>query len=118
MWVGLRDPEDRVLNLVRLPNETRRARHRRQSTTIEHNIVAEALDGQREIAEHRAGKCIPRTVYVESQALLELTPDAIRDFPACLNVSRAVFAHVIRAPVLTVEHREQGRSHPLDPLPP
>ena len=80
----------------------------------ERNIAAEVLDGLREIREHREGKCTLRTVHFESRPLPELTPDAIRRIRESLDVSRAVFAHMIRVPVRTVEGWEQGRSTPPD----
>ncbi len=78
------------------------------------NIATEVLDGLREIREHRAGKRTLRTVHVESRPLPELTPEAIRRIRESLDVSRAVFAHMIRVPVRTVEGWEQGRSSPPD----
>ena len=80
----------------------------------ERNIATEVLDGLREIGEHRAGKVTLRTVRVEPRPLPQLTPDAIRDIRNRLDVSRAVFAHMIRVPVRTVERWEQGRSSPPD----
>ncbi len=80
----------------------------------ERNIAAEVLDGLREIREHREGKRTLRTVHVESRPLPQLTPDAIRRIRENLDVSRAVFAHLIRVPVRTVEGWEQGRSSPPD----
>lgn len=77
----------------------------------ERNIVAEVLDGLR---EHRAGKRTLKTVRVEPRPLPELTPDAIRGIREGLDVSRAVFAHMIRVSVRTVEGWEQGRSTPPD----
>ncbi|MYA15821.1 MAG: transcriptional regulator [Gammaproteobacteria bacterium] len=74
-------------------------------------IAAEVLDGLREIREHRAGRRTLRTVHVEARPL-PLTPEAIRDIRNHLDVSRAVFAHMIRVPVRTVERWEQGRSSP------
>ena len=78
----------------------------------ERNISAEVLDGFREIGEYRAGRRTLRTVRVEPRPLPELTPDAIRDIRDRLDVSRAVFAHMIRVPVRIVERWEQGRSRP------
>ena len=78
----------------------------------ERNIAAEVLDGLREIGEYRTGRRTLRTVHVEPRPLPELTPDAIRDIRDRLDVSRAVFAHMIRVPVRTVERWEQGRSRP------
>lgn len=80
----------------------------------ERNIATEVLDGLREIREHRAGKRTLRTVRVEPRPLPELTPDAIRRIREGLDVSRAVFAHMIRVPVRTVEGWEQGRTAPSD----
>ena len=80
----------------------------------ERNIVAEVLDGLREIREHRAGKRTLRTARVEPRPLPELTPETIRRIREGLDVSRAVFAHMIRVSVRTVEGWEQGRSTPPD----
>ena len=80
----------------------------------ERNIAAEVLDGLREIREHRAGRRTLRTVRVEARPLPQLSPEAIRRIRESLDVSRAVFAHMIRVPVRTVEGWEQGRSRPPD----
>ena len=80
----------------------------------ERNISDEVLDGLREIRQYRAGRCTLRTVCVGPRPLPELTPDALRGIRNRLNVSRAVFAHMIRIPVRTVERWEQGRSRPPD----
>ena len=80
----------------------------------ERDIASEVLDGLREIREHRAGKRTLRTVRVEARPLPELTPGSIRRIRESLDVSRAVFAHMIRVPVRTVEGWEQGRSSPPD----
>ena len=58
------------------------------------------------------GKRTLKTVRVEPGPLPELTPDAIRRIREDLNLSRTVFAHMIRIPVRTVEGWEQGRSSP------
>ena len=78
----------------------------------ERNIAAEVLDGLREIREHRAGKRTLKSVRVKTRPLPKLTPEAIRGIRSHLDVSRAVFAHMIRVPVRTVERWEQGRSSP------
>ena len=78
----------------------------------ERNIASEVLEGLREVRRHRAGKLTLRTVQVDPRPLPELTPDAIRGIRNRLDVSRAVFAHMIRVPVRTVERWEQGRSSP------
>ena len=78
----------------------------------ERNIAAEVLEGLVEVCEHRAGKRTLKSVRVEARPLPELTPEAIRGIRDRLDVSRAVFAHMIRVPVRTVERWEQGRSSP------
>lgn len=78
----------------------------------ERNIAAEVLDGLDEIREHRAGRRTLRTVRVEARPLPTLTPEAIRNIRNHLDVSRAVFAHMIRVPVRTVERWEQGKIKP------
>lgn len=79
---------------------------------IERNIAAEVLEGLREIREHRDGKLTLKTVRVQPRPLPELTPETIRGIRERLDVSRAVFAHMIRVPVRTLERWEQGRSSP------
>ena len=76
------------------------------------NIAAEVLDALREVREYRTGKRTLKTVRVEPRPLPKLTPEAIRAIRERLDVSRAVFAHMIRVPVRTVERWEQGRSSP------
>ena len=76
----------------------------------ERNIAAEVLDGLREVREHRAGKRILKAIRVEPRPLAKLTPEVIRSARDRPGVSRAVFAHMVRVPVRTVERWEQGRS--------
>ena len=78
----------------------------------ERNIVAEVLEGLREVRDHCAGRRTLKTVRVEPRPFQQFTPEAIRGSRDRLDVSRAVFAHMIRVPVRTVEHWEQGRSTP------
>ena len=78
----------------------------------ERNIAAEVLEGLREVREHRAGKRTLKTVRVEPRPLPKLTPEIIRSARERLGASRAVFAHMIRVPIRTVERLEQGRSSP------
>ena len=78
----------------------------------ERNIAKEVLEGLGEVRRHRAGKLTLRTAQVDPRPLPELTPEAIRGIRNRLDVSRAVFAHMIRVPVRTVERWEQGRSSP------
>ena len=80
----------------------------------ERDIVAEVLKGLREVREHRAGKRTLRTLRVEANPLPGLTPEMIRSTREELEVSRAVFARLLRVPVRTVEGWEQGRSRPRD----
>ena len=80
----------------------------------ERNIASEVLEGLREVRRHRAGKLTLRTAQVEPRPLPELTPEAIRSIRNRLDISRAVFAHMVRVPVRTVERWEQGRSRPPD----
>lgn len=75
------------------------------------NIAAEVLEGLREIREHRAGKRTLRTTRVP-RPLPGLSPERIRTIREELNLSRAVFASMLRMPVRTLEGWEQGRSKP------
>ncbi len=80
----------------------------------ERDIAAEVLRGLHEVREHRAGRRTLRTTRVEVRPLPGLTPEMIRKIREDLDVSRAVFAHLLRVPVRTVEGWEQGRSNPPD----
>lgn len=77
----------------------------------ERNIATEVLEGLREVQEHRKGKRTLRTTRVP-KPLPGLSPDRIRGIREELNLSRAVFASMLRTSVRTVEGWEQGRSKP------
>lgn len=77
----------------------------------ERNIATEVLESLREVREHRAGKLTLRTTRVP-RPLPRLSPEAIRAIRTELNVSRGVFAGLLRVPVRTLEGWEQGRSSP------
>ena len=78
---------------------------------VHRNIASEVLKGLQEVREP-----LSRTAHTEVQAkrLPELTPDAIRKSRHGLGLSRAVFAHMPRVPVRTLEGSEQGSSRPPD----
>ena len=59
-----------------------------------------------------AGKRTLRTTRVEAKPLPG-TPELIKRIRQEIDVSRAVFAGLLRVPVRTVESWEQGRSSPL-----
>ena len=69
----------------------------------ERNIATGVLEGLREISERRAGKRALRTVHIEPRPLPELTPETVRRIRESLDVSRAVFAHIIPVSVRTLE---------------
>ena len=77
----------------------------------ERNIAAEVLEALREVQEHRAGKRTLRTTWVPGP-LPRLSPEGIRGIREELELSRAVFASLLRTPVRTLEGWEQGRSKP------
>ncbi|WP_419163654.1 helix-turn-helix domain-containing protein [Candidatus Palauibacter sp.] len=77
----------------------------------ERDIAAEVLEGLREVRDHRAGKLTLRTTRVP-RPLPRLSPETIRGIRDELNVSRGVFAGLLRVPVRTLEGWEQGRSSP------
>ena len=79
----------------------------------ERNIAAEVLKGLQEVREHRTGRRTLRTTR-KVKPLPGLTPEMIKKIREDLDVSRAVFAHLLRVPVRTVEGWEQGRSNPPD----
>lgn len=76
------------------------------------DIAKEVLDGLHAIHEHSNGRRTLRTTQIESRPLPELSPSTIREIRDRLDVSRAVFAQLIRVPVRTVEGWEQGRCRP------
>ena len=80
--------------------------------SAERDIAAEVLQGLREVKEYRAGKRTLRTTRVEAKPLPRLTPELIKRIRQEIDVSRAVFAGLLRVPVRTVESWEQGRSSP------
>jgi len=84
----------------------------RQYNMTERDIAKEVLDGLHAIHEHRNGRRTLRTTQMESRPLPELSPSTIREIRDRLDVSRAVFAQLIRVPVRTVEGWEQGRCRP------
>ena len=62
------------------------------------DIAAEVLKGLHEVWEHRAGKRTLRTVRVEANPLPGLAQEMIRSTREELEVSRAVFARLLRVP--------------------
>lgn len=85
------------------------------ATTTERDIAAEALEGLREIRERNAGRPKLRITREEPTPRPELTPDAIRAVRAEIDVSRAIFARMLRVPVRTLEDWEDGRASPPGP---
>ena len=85
------------------------------ATTTERDIAAEAREGLREIRDHDAGRRKLRRTREEARPRAELTPDAIRAVRAEIDVSRAVFARMLRVSVRTLEDWEHGRASPPGP---
>ena len=78
----------------------------------ERDIAQEVVEALREVKEHRAGRRTLRTTRVEAKPLPGLTPDMIKRIRLEIDVSRAVFAGLLRVPVRTIEGWEQGKSSP------
>ena len=78
----------------------------------ERDIAEEVLKGLREVQEYRAGRLTLRTTRVKAKPLPGLTPDMIKRIRQEIDVSRAVFAGLLRVPVRTIEGWEQGKSSP------
>ena len=76
------------------------------------DVAAEVLKGLREVQEYRAGTRTLRTTRVDAAPLPGLTAEQIREIRREIDVSRAVFAGLLRVPVRTVEGWEQGKSRP------
>jgi len=60
----------------------------------------------------REGKITLKRITVERKEVPSVKPKALRKLRENLNLSRAVFAHVIRTNPRTLESWEQGRSKP------
>jgi putative transcriptional regulator len=76
------------------------------------NLFDELMEGLEALKDERQGKITLKRVYVDSLEPLEIEPSEIVGLRESLNLSRAVFAHVIRTNPRTVESWEQGRSKP------
>ncbi len=76
------------------------------------NLFSELQEGFSALQAEREGKLTLKRVSLEAMAVPEVEPDELRKLREGLNLSRAVFARVIRTNPRTVESWEQGRSKP------
>ena len=76
------------------------------------DIFTELLEGLHEVQAYEQGKITLRTHNVEPKPLPEITGETIREVRNTLDMSRAVFAHLLRVPTRTLEGWEQGKSNP------
>ena len=67
-----------------------------------------------EAKDHSEGKVTLRSHKGSLSEGLEITPVEIRDIREDLNLSRGVFAQLLRTSLRTLENWEQGRSSPND----
>lgn len=73
-------------------------------------LFDELLEGIEAMRQHREGKVTLRSC--EDQPPLEVDAELIRDTRERINISRAVFAHLLRVSARTLENWEQGRAQP------
>ena len=76
------------------------------------DVFNEVLEGLHEAKAHKQGKITLRTHKVESKPLPEVTGETVRAVRERFEMSRAVFAHLLRVPTRTLEGWEQGKSSP------
>jgi len=81
-------------------------------STQRRNLFRELREGFTALQNEREGKLTLKKVRVETLAIPEVEPADLRKLREDLNLSRAVFARVIRTNPRTVESWEQGRSKP------
>jgi len=76
------------------------------------NLFDELMGGVDALKQEREGKVTLKRVTFEELPEPIMAPDEIRDLRETNNLSRAVFAHMIRTKPRTLESWEQGRTKP------
>jgi len=76
------------------------------------NLFAEIEEGLDALSEQRTTKRTLRTHQVENKAVPEISPEQLVALRHKLNLSRPVFADVLRTKDRTLENWEQGRAKP------
>ncbi|MEN9434563.1 MAG: hypothetical protein RLZZ422_2152 [Pseudomonadota bacterium] len=76
------------------------------------NLFDELMEGVDSLQAEREGKVTLKRVTLQKVAEPQITSDEILTLRQTKNLSRPVFAHVIRTNPRTLESWEQGRSKP------
>lgn len=76
------------------------------------NLFNEIMTGLEALQAEREGKVTLKRVKLTTLEIPRITPDEILTLRESRNLSRAVFANVIRTNPRTLENWEQGRSKP------
>jgi putative transcriptional regulator len=84
----------------------------KRKSTRRRGLFLELQEGFTALKAEREGKLTLKSVQLETMAVPEVDPADLRKLREDLNLSRAVFARVIRTNPRTVESWEQGRSKP------
>ncbi len=79
---------------------------------MKRNIFAELAEGFDALAAEREGKLTLRSHTVKRQPVPQVTAQEVTKLRERLNMSRALFAHVLRTNERTLENWEQGRAKP------
>ena len=79
------------------------------------DLFNELTNSLNEVKQHCEGKITLRSLGVSTLPQLEIAPYEIMDLRERLNISRSVFAHLLRTSPRTLENWEQGRSVPNGP---
>ncbi len=78
------------------------------------DVFGELMEGVAAMRAHREGKVTLRTHAFEAKPLPRISARFIRETRERLNMSRGVFAILLRVNPRTLERWEQGRSKPND----
>lgn len=76
------------------------------------NLFDELMEGVEALKQEREGKLTLKQVKFEAMPDPVMAPEEIRDLRESNNLSRGVFAHMIRTKPRTLESWEQGRTKP------
>jgi len=76
------------------------------------DIFSELTQGFADLEQSRQGKLTLKTTEMETKAELHISAKEISSIRRQLNVSRPVFANMLRMKPRTLEGWEQGRSKP------
>ncbi len=77
---------------------------------IKRNLFSELQEGVESMGLYREGKLTLKTTELINVEPVQLNPNEITKIRNQFNMSRAVFANILRIPTRTLENWEQGRS--------